>query len=93
MKVCFIHVVAVTFHSSALSPGKICLTMTRIILTTLKLMTKYDPILFQNRCLSLSISVKACGFFKMSKYIKPGIVKDVIESPKAPTNSNTVPML
>ena len=60
---------------------------------TLKVMTKYDPILFQNLCLSLSICVKAYGFFKISKYIRPGIVKDVIESPKAPTNSKTVPML
>ena len=65
--------------------------MTRIILKTLKVMAEYDPILFQNLCLSLSIPVKAYGFFKMSKYIRPGIVKDVIESPKAPTNSKTVP--
>ena len=79
--------------SSALSPGKICLTTTKIMFKKLSVMTKYDPILFQNRYLSFSISVKARGFLKINRYIRPGIVKEVIESPKAPTNSKTVPRL
>ena len=74
-------------------PGKIYFTITRIMFTTLSETTKTDPILFQNRYLSLSTSRIALGFFKMIRYIRPGIVKDVIERPKAPTNSKTIPRL
>ena len=69
------------------------MTTTRIILTALSAITKTDPILFQNLYLSLSISMKAFGFFRISKYIIPGIVKDIIERPNAPTKSKTAAML
>ena len=71
----------------------ICLRTTRTILKTLKAIIKIDPILFHLRYVSLSFSRCAFGFRIISRYMIPGMVNEVSERPKAPTNSNTTAML
>ena len=66
-----------------------CLNVTSSILKMLSTITQKAPILFHLRCFGVSIASLALGLRNTRRYIRPGSVNDVVDMPKAPTNSNT----